>query len=112
MKSIKLMHYRDLLVDARRDLVRDADRVLEAIPDQVHPPGEHEIAPSEGVEIEMFLERGDKARVDEIDAALERLKTGTFGKCCECGAEIPAARLEAVPFARYCMTCEKSRGAS
>lgn len=109
MQSAKLKHYRELLLDARRQLVREADRVLESIPEEVHPPGEHEIAPSEGIDTEISLEQEDNAQLHEIDAALERVKDGTYGTCRQCGKEIPASRLEAVPFATYCTRCETAR---
>lgn len=35
----------------------------------------------------------------DIDAALERLRQGTFGRCTVCGEAIPTARLEARPTA-------------
>ncbi|MCA0258085.1 MAG: TraR/DksA C4-type zinc finger protein [Proteobacteria bacterium] len=40
-----------------------------------------------------------------IDAALERIAKGTFGKCVRCGAEISAVRLEAVPYTPFCQEC-------
>jgi DnaK suppressor protein len=48
----------------------------------------------------------------KIDDALDRLAAGDFGSCVDCGAEIPAARLEAVPFASRCRSCEERREAS
>ena len=33
--------------------------------------------------------------LNKIDAALRRLGEGTYGECCECGDEIPEARLRA-----------------
>jgi RNA polymerase-binding transcription factor DksA len=45
----------------------------------------------------------------EIDAAEARLAAGTYGRCQDCGAPIEAARLVAVPWARYCTTHQQSR---
>src|SRR5204862_3647369 len=45
--------------------------------------------------------------LEEIGAALERLEDGSFGRCEECAGEIPAARLEALPYARYCVECAR-----
>ena len=42
-----------------------------------------------------------------IDEALQRLEQGTYGSCEECDEEIPAARLQALPFATLCMTCQE-----
>jgi RNA polymerase-binding transcription factor DksA len=39
----------------------------------------------------------------DIDDALRRLDDGTYGICEECGKPIDEARLEAVPWARYCV---------
>ena len=42
-----------------------------------------------------------------IHSALERIEDGTFGECRNCGQEISAKRLEAVPWTRYCITCQE-----
>jgi DnaK suppressor protein len=41
----------------------------------------------------------------EIDAAVERLRNGTFGICERCGRPIPPDRLEVRPIARTCVSC-------
>jgi DnaK suppressor protein len=43
----------------------------------------------------------------EIDAALDRVNRGTFGICEECGTAIGANRLNAIPYARFCIRCER-----
>jgi RNA polymerase-binding transcription factor DksA len=45
----------------------------------------------------------DSLREDED--ALQKLDAGTYGACESCGQEIAAARLEAKPAARLCITC-------
>jgi RNA polymerase-binding transcription factor len=47
----------------------------------------------------------------QIDDALARLQRGLYGTCVECGDEIPAARLRALPFAVRCLDCEDDREA-
>jgi DnaK suppressor protein len=42
-----------------------------------------------------------------VDAALNRLQSGTFGKCQECGCLIAARRLHALPWAVRCLECEE-----
>jgi RNA polymerase-binding transcription factor DksA len=39
----------------------------------------------------------------QIDAALGRIEDGTYGICVGSGKPIPKARLEAIPWARYCV---------
>ena len=46
----------------------------------------------------------------EIDAALKRIDDGTFGKCENCGQDIPFERLEARPTATLCVTCKQAEG--
>jgi DnaK suppressor protein len=41
----------------------------------------------------------------EVDDALAKFDAGTYGKCESCGEQIGAPRLEAMPSARFCMTC-------
>ena len=40
-----------------------------------------------------------------IDEALVRVRNGTYGICIECEEELQQKRLEAVPWARYCVSC-------
>ncbi|MDQ4090732.1 MAG: TraR/DksA family transcriptional regulator [Actinomycetota bacterium] len=47
-----------------------------------------------------------RAKVVEIDAALERVDAGTYGQCEACGEAIPHARLEVVPEATLCVGCK------
>ena len=47
--------------------------------------------------------------LDEVERALAKLEDGTYGKCEECGEDIAAARLEAMPAARYCITHASTR---
>jgi DnaK suppressor protein len=42
-----------------------------------------------------------------IEGALQRVQSGEYGVCAECGAEISAARLRAVPFAERCRDCQE-----
>lgn len=49
----------------------------------------------------------DSAEVAAIDAALERLRTGTFGQCQRCGAAISEGRMHAQPSAATCLACQE-----
>jgi RNA polymerase-binding transcription factor DksA len=42
-------------------------------------------------------------QLTEIDQALARLDDGSYGTCIECGEQIGAERLEAMPATRYCI---------
>ncbi|MDA8016408.1 MAG: TraR/DksA family transcriptional regulator [Thermoanaerobaculia bacterium] len=49
----------------------------------------------------------ERRMVIQIDAALERIKNGQFGICTHCGSLIGRPRLEAVPWAEYCIECQE-----
>jgi RNA polymerase-binding transcription factor DksA len=46
-----------------------------------------------------------RERLAEVDDALRRLDTATYGVCEKCGQPIADERLAARPFARHCMAC-------
>lgn len=48
-----------------------------------------------------------EARLEEIDGALARLEHGTYGICEDCGGPVGAARLEALPEATRCISCQR-----
>jgi RNA polymerase-binding transcription factor DksA len=58
-------------------------------------------------ELSLNLLQNEEQVLEEISAALDRIDQGTFGRCEECQAEIPKARLQAVPYARYCVECAR-----
>jgi DnaK suppressor protein len=46
----------------------------------------------------------------EVQQALARIDNGTYGMCSNCGQPIPEKRLEAIPWATLCVTCESKLG--
>lgn len=58
---------------------------------------------------ELLFTRGthDHGQLSLVTRALERLKEGSFGECMECGSEIGAKRLEALPWTPYCIDCQE-----
>lgn len=60
-------------------------------------------------DIEFALLQMKTETLNKITLALQRLAEGTYGNCLECGDDIAAARLRALPFAVRCKTCEEAR---
>jgi DnaK suppressor protein len=58
----------------------------------------------------IFLNRNtiDMKLLREVSGALHRIETGQYGVCLECEEPISAKRLDAVPWARYCVTCQEA----
>jgi len=49
----------------------------------------------------------ERQTLQMVESALSRIREGTFGECINCGNEINAKRLEAVPWTRYCIECQE-----
>jgi DnaK suppressor protein len=58
-------------------------------------------------EFTLSLVQNEEQVLQEIQDALKRLDRGAFGKCEECRGPIPRARLQALPYARYCVRCAR-----
>jgi DnaK suppressor protein len=72
------------------------------------PFGKREESASELFEWEktIALEKQLGDYLTEIDHALEKFDSGTYGICEQCGKPIEPARLEALPHATLCLTCK------
>jgi DnaK suppressor protein len=58
-------------------------------------------------EMQLGHKSRDRALLGAVEAALKRITDGTFGECLNCAQEINAKRLEAIPWVRYCITCQE-----
>jgi RNA polymerase-binding protein DksA len=62
-------------------------------------------------EVALGLVENEEQIIAEINAALERIEQGSFGRCEKCGREIAGQRLQAVPYARHCIDCARRTSA-
>ena len=62
-------------------------------------------------DIELALIQMKSETLRRIDAALRRVDLGTYGNCVECQTPISKERLQALPFAARCTSCEEAREA-
>ena len=103
---MNIQHFKHLLEVKQRELVSDVAHLEE----EAREAGEAEVrdstddataaqGASESLEEESIASR----TLTEVRDALKRIKDGTYGKCTKCGKQIPAARLEAIPWAEYCV---------
>lgn len=58
-------------------------------------------------ELEFALGERETAELVAIASALARIEAGSFGLCTDCGAPIPAARLQVSPEAGRCIACQE-----
>ena len=52
------------------------------------------------------LSNTDREALQQVDEALQRIRKGTYGVCVECGEDLNKKRLEAVPWAGHCLSCQ------
>ena len=50
----------------------------------------------------------EKKTLAQIESAMQRLETGSYGKCVQCGAGIDPERLEVLPYATLCVSCQNN----
>ena len=58
-------------------------------------------------EISSQLAEVESRELARIEKALERMHEGSFGVCEGCSTRIPMARLNALPYATYCIECQR-----
>lgn len=75
---------------------------------QVHDLGDESVAELLlGVDLSTRQRELDEMR--DVEAALERIKQGTFGICADCNEAIALERLEIFPTAKRCIRCQARR---
>jgi DnaK suppressor protein len=98
-----------MLEDRRREIHEKLRSLREQVP--VDAP---DVRDAEEQSVDDFVQEVDLALMQmksetlkKIDQAIVRLEAGTYGRCQECDAEIPPARLRALPFAALCRDCQE-----
>jgi len=61
------------------------------------------------VHIQLKLKQTDAKILQAIEEALERLDSGSYGLCRDCGEDIAAARLNAIPWTHVCIGCKEKQ---
>ena len=57
--------------------------------------------------IRLRLNNLEYDQLGQVEEALERIRSGDYGCCLECGEPISMKRLKALPWARYCLACQE-----
>lgn len=58
-------------------------------------------------EFNIGLIANEEELLREINDALLRIEDGTYGKCEACPEQVAAERIKAIPWARYCLECQR-----
>ena len=114
LTASEIEHFQQMLLEKRREIVGDVNEMkdealkkprLDASGDLSSMPIHMADLGTDNYEQEfaLGLMDGERKLLKEIDDALQRIEEGTYGICEGTGKPIPKARLEAQPWARYCI---------
>ncbi|NYJ74382.1 TraR/DksA family transcriptional regulator [Allobranchiibius huperziae] len=92
--------------DLRRQFARTVEASRDTNADDEHDPEGATIA-YERSQLSALIDQVGR-RLVALDAALDRVREGTYVVCEVCGGPIAPERLEARPFARTCIACAVS----
>jgi len=102
--------YRTLLLKKRSELLASAKGAPEALATSVQSPDVVEFAVKTAEQDVTAMTASLRSQLlREVDNALGRCARGTYGACEGCHGEIAPPRLKAVPWTRYCLTCQELR---
>jgi RNA polymerase-binding protein DksA len=110
----QLEHFRELLLQRRSRLSNDLSLMQdEALKVTAQDNSSDSVADTGTDNYEQDFTLGliesEEALAREVDQALLRIEQNTFGVCESCQTPVPLARLEILPFARYCVECQQKR---
>jgi DnaK suppressor protein len=110
MRKERITYFRQRLLDKRRQLEEEVGRSAlygkGSEDDSIKDLGD-QAATAYTREFLFELGNGDRRLLKEVLTALRKLDEGGFGECERCGEPIAEKRLEALPFARYCIDCQR-----
>jgi DnaK suppressor protein len=106
MTTLNTERYEELLRAKARELRRGRPDLRPIAIEQTPEEYEQMVFAAERELALVNLERGSKL-AREVDAALRRIEEGAYGICESCEEEISAKRLQALPWARYCVVCQE-----
>lgn len=110
MRKERLAYFKNRLLEKQRQLTEEVGRTAlygkDKDDDSIKDLGDQA---NTAYTREFFFElgNGDRRILRDVISALEKLEAGRFGDCERCGEPIAERRLEALPFARYCIECQR-----
>ena len=105
MPAVSQNELRRVLVQKKQELMARLDRISANVRRGYEADSKERAKQLEDNEVVDAL--GNEARVEiaKISAALQRLESGDYGLCVECGLPIEEGRLEVYPYADECIEC-------
>ena len=96
---------REQLLAKHEELTRRLENIKSNITRGRSADSQEQAQELENAEVVDALGNEARRELTLIAKALDQIKNDSYGECVDCGQEIPAARLQAYPFAERCITC-------
>jgi DnaK suppressor protein len=112
MDKKRLEYYKKKLVTRRAELLRGIARTEQEGREADEDPTvdlADKAANSYTKEFLFGLTHENRSLLQLVDDALARIEGESFGECAACHQELQQKRLEAVPWTRYCITCQEKK---
>src|SRR3984957_3948852 len=111
MGKQQLAHFRQILLNWKRDLMEEVDRTVSHMKDEAanFPDPNDRATQEEEFSLELRTRDRERKLIRKIDEALKRIEDGTYGYCLETGEEIGIKRLEARPVATLSIEAQERR---
>lgn len=108
MNAKQLEHFRTMLETLKQELVEDIERTVHTMQDEATVFADPNDRASQETDMALELRNRDRERklIKKIDETLNRINSGDYGYCDNCGVEIGLKRLEARPTATLCIDCK------
>ncbi len=103
--------YRQMLMDKRRNVLSGLGVRFDTMARAGRVAEDEQAQISHEEFVSLHLNSLDYAQLRLVEEALDRLDAGDYGTCLACEGTIPAKRLHALPWARYCVKCQENMGA-
>lgn len=102
--------YRQMLFAKREEVLSGLDIKFDTLARMGRVAEEDQAQITHDEFVSLRINSLDYTQLRMIDEALDRMKSGDYGSCLACEEPIPAKRLNAVPWARYCVECQETVG--
>ncbi|GJL78981.1 MAG: molecular chaperone DnaK [Nitrospinaceae bacterium] len=108
MNSDKLHSYLSLLKEIRKNLLGDVEKNFKVSQEETPEPlPDITDGAAQAYTNELLTSLGEQdwQKLKQVDEAIEKINKGEYGICSTCDQPIPEARLEVMPFAKFCVEC-------
>ena len=110
MDKKSLERYRKLLID-RRQVLQEASSKNRDMRSEAENETAADMADMAAnaytKEFLYSLSNSERENLDAIEGALARMDSKDYGECVECEEKLNKKRLDAIPWALYCVSCQE-----